>query len=69
MASGQAGSVYMAQSGMLHVTSVTGTFAASLENVGFRHVIISTVDPQQMDHPDMCETTIGNALFDGAMNW
>jgi hypothetical protein len=63
-ASGQYGSVFVAESGTLHVTSITGTFAASLENVVFRHVRLSTVQPQE-DHPDMCGTTIASGMFEG----
>lgn len=54
---------YMAESGTITVSSITGSITGTLSNVSFRHVVLDTLSGEMFDAGTGCTTRIGSASF------
>jgi hypothetical protein len=55
---------YMANGGIVTLTSVSGRLTGSLSNVTFRHITVTEDPVTSADHPDGCQTTVDSGSFD-----
>jgi hypothetical protein len=58
---------YMATGGTVNVTSVSGSFAATVSNVRLQHVTIDGDTFESTPEPDMCKTAVTSASFNDTL--
>lgn len=63
---GQPAQLYVAESGTITITNVTGNVTGNISSVSLRHVDILP-GPTQMDNPSGCDTTITSWSFDATI--